>query len=189
MSFKHGIATLGVIAVGAGLAGCGSSGKAPGVILVPGGGSTVASATAAATTSTPKTSTTAVTTPKSGPLSAEPVFSVPSGKAPTKLVSKDLVKGTGATAEKGDTVWVNYVGKLYSNGKVFDSSWSRGQTFSFKVGQGVIEGWSQGIVGMKVDGRRELIIPPSLAYKNQPTGSIPKNSTLVFVIDLLKVTK
>ena len=102
-----------------------------------------------------------------------------------------MVVGTGpAVTSSSQTVTIAYVGALYSNGKVFDASWkdTPGKTFSFTVGAGsVIPGWDKGLVGMKVGGRRELIIPPSLAYKNQKAGTIPANSTLVFVVDLVKI--
>src|SRR5262249_11793650 len=132
------------------------SSKAPGVQLAPSAGATEASVTAAATTSTPTSSTPTATTPKPpSPLSKKPVVTVPKGPAPTKLVIKDLIKGTGPAATSGSNVTVNYVGVLYKGGKEFDSSWKRNQTFPFKVGQGaVIKGWDQGIPGMKVGGRR-----------------------------------
>jgi peptidylprolyl isomerase len=130
-----------------------------------------------------------VTTPSSGPLAKQPKITVPTAAAPKSLQTKDIVTGTGATAAAGDTVTVNYVGALYTNGKVFDSSWSRGQTLTEQlVPGGLIQGWIDGIPGMKVGGRRELIIPPALAYKNQANGTIPANSTLIFIVDLLKVT-
>ncbi len=114
---------------------------------------------------------------------------MPTGAPPKTLVSKDLVVGTGAEAKAGDTVKVQYVGVDYKTGKEFDSSWSRNQPFTFQLGGGqVIPGWDQGVVGMKVGGRRELIIPSNLAYG--PQGSPPTigpNATLVFVIDLLAV--
>ncbi len=180
---------LSLLAAG-GLAACGSS-KAPGVTQAPSAGLTEASVTAAPTTTTSTTSTTstpAVQTPKPpSPLSKKPVVVVPTGAAPKTLVIKDLIKGTGAAAKSGSPVTVNYVGVLYKGGKEFDSSWKRSQTFPFTLGVGsVIKGWDQGLVGMKVGGRRELIIPPSLAYG--ATGSppaIPANATLVFVVDLL----
>ena len=102
---------------------------------------------------------------------------------------KDLVQGTGATATQGKSVTVNYVGVLYKGGKEFDSSWSRNQPFTTSLAAGsVINGWVQGIQGMKVGGRRELIIPPSLGYgKAGSPPTIPPNSTLVFVVDLLSV--
>ena len=107
-------------------------------------------------------------------------------------MTKDLITGTGATAKAGDEITVNYVGELYSNGKVFDSSWSRKQTFGpFALTDStVIPGWVEGIPGMKVGGRRELIIPPSLGYGKTGSGStIPGNSTLIFDVDLLSVAK
>ena len=111
---------------------------------------------------------------------------VPTGPAPSKLVIHDLIKGTGAEAKLGDSITVNYVGFLYKTGKVFDSSWMRGEpsTFTLETGS-LIAGWTQGIPGMKVGGRRELIIPAALAYGAKGTSSIPANSPLVFVIDLL----
>jgi peptidylprolyl isomerase len=194
MNFKAATTALAAAAIGLGLAGCGSS-KAPGVVTAPGGGLTQppASATTTATTTTTTTTTTSFSTPTTGPLSKEPVFSVPKGAPPKKLVIKDLIVGTGAVAASGDELEVNYVGKLYSNGKTFDASWTDtpGKAFGFQLGVGaVITGWDEGLVGMKVGGRRELIIPPSLAYKaagEPPT--IPKNATLVFVVDLLSVKK
>ena len=107
---------------------------------------------------------------------------------PTQLLMKDEVVGTGATAQVGDTVTVNYVGML-TNGTVFDASANHGTTgFTFPLGAGqVIKGWDEGVVGMKVGGKRELIIPASLAYGPQAVGSIPANSTLVFEIELLNV--
>jgi peptidylprolyl isomerase len=114
---------------------------------------------------------------------------VPKGAPPKKLVIKDIEKGSGATAEPGREVTVQYVGVNYKNGKEFDSSWSRNEPFPFQLGAGrVIPGWEQGVEGMKVGGRRELIIPPGLAYGSagQPPAIGP-NETLVFVIDLLAV--
>jgi peptidylprolyl isomerase len=127
------------------------------------------------------------TTPTSGPLSTEPKVTPSSGSAPTKLVSKDLITGTGKEAKAGDTVTVNYVGVLYKGGKEFDASWKRKEPFQFKLGEGqVIKGWDQGVAGMKVGGRRELIIPSELAYgKTGSPPAIPANAPLVFVIDLL----
>jgi peptidylprolyl isomerase len=119
----------------------------------------------------------------------KPEVKVPKGPAPKKLVIKDIKKGTGVEAVEGSTVSVQYVGVLYDGGKQFDASWDRGQPFDFQLGGGqVIPGWDQGVEGMKVGGRRELIIPPDLAYgaQGQPP-TIPPNATLVFVIDLVSV--
>jgi peptidylprolyl isomerase len=190
---RQGLVAGLVAALGFGLAGCGSASTSAGVVTVPSGGATAEAASAATTTttsstSTSTTSTTAVKTPTSGPLSKAPVMPKTSGKPPTKLVVKDLIKGTGAVAKKGSSVVVNYVGELFKNDKVFNNSFTAGQTFGpFTLGQGaVIPGWDQGIVGMRVGGRRELIIPASLAYGKSGSGStIPPNSALVFVVDLL----
>jgi peptidylprolyl isomerase len=139
------------------------------------------------TQATPSTPTTSAKTPTSGPLSKEPTVTPSTGPAPSTLVIKDLVKGTGAEAQVGKSITVNYVGVLYHGGKVFDASWKRGEpsTFSLEPGK-LIAGWTQGIPGMKVGGRRELVIPAALAYgaKGSPP-SIPPNAPLVFVIDLL----
>jgi FKBP-type peptidyl-prolyl cis-trans isomerase len=110
---------------------------------------------------------------------------------PGELVVKDLKKGTGKTAKAGDKVSVQYVGSLYHNNQVFDNSWDKGQPFSFQLGQGsVIQGWDKGVEGMKVGGRRELVIPPDLGYGAQGSPpTIPGGSTLVFVVDLEKVEK
>jgi peptidylprolyl isomerase len=113
---------------------------------------------------------------------------VPSGSAPTQLESADLITGTGAVAADGDNVTVQYVLATYSSHKVIQSSWTS-QPFQFVLGEGqVIPGWDKGVVGMRVGGRRELIIPPALGYGAQSPGpGIAANDTLVFVIDLQKV--
>lgn len=171
-------------AVGVAVAGCATQAK--GVVTAPGAGATSEAVTTTPSTATSTTAATTVPTPSSGPLSKEPKITVPSAPAPNKLVVKNLINGTGATAKKGSQVTVNYVGALYSNGKVFDASWNRKQTFQFQLGTGaVIPGWDQGLVGMKVGGRRELIIPPKLAYGKSGQGSIPGNATLIFVVDML----
>ena len=101
----------------------------------------------------------------------------------------DQIAGTGAEAKAGNLVTVNYIGTL-TNGTRFDSSYDRNQPFSFTLGAGeVIKGWDEGVLGMKVGGKRKLVIPPSLAYGNQEVGGglIPANSTLIFEIELLEV--
>jgi len=109
----------------------------------------------------------------------------PSG--PSSLVIEDLVVGTGAAAATGDTLTVHYVGTL-SNGTRFDSSYDRGQPFTFRLGAGaVIAGWDQGLVGMRVGGKRRLTVPPSLGYGSRPVGPIPANSTLIFEVDLISI--
>ncbi|MGE5541212.1 MAG: FKBP-type peptidyl-prolyl cis-trans isomerase [Bacillota bacterium] len=106
---------------------------------------------------------------------------------PTTLTATDDVVGTGDTAKAGDTVTVNYVGAL-PDGTVFDASANHGQSFTFTLGAGqVIPGWDQGIVGMKVGGKRRLIIPPDMAYGSRDLGVIPPNSTLIFEVELVKI--
>lgn len=109
-----------------------------------------------------------------------------------RLVATDLVVGTGKQARSGTTVKVHYTGWLYNNGKKgskFDSSLDRGEPFKFDLGAGeVIKGWDQGVVGMKVGGKRQLIIPPGLAYGERGAGgAIPPNATLMFEVQLLDV--
>ena len=120
-------------------------------------------------------------------LTKKPTVDVPAGDAPKTLQSKDIVVGTGAEAANGQKVSVQYVGVSFSTKKQFDASWDRGSPFKFTLGAGdVIQGWDQGVVGMKVGGRRQLVIPPDLAYG--PGGYPPviaANETLVFVIDLV----
>jgi peptidylprolyl isomerase len=103
------------------------------------------------------------------------------------LKSTDEVVGTGTEAVTGKTVSVHYTGTL-QDGTKFDSSRDRNQPFEFRLGQGeVIKGWDQGVVGMKVGGKRKLVIPPDLGYGSQDKGTIPPNSTLLFDVELLEV--
>lgn len=105
------------------------------------------------------------------------------------LQIEDLKIGNGETAETGDTLTVHYVGTL-KDGAKFDSSRDRNQSFEFKLGAGkVIPGWDFGLIGMKVGGKRKLIIDPLLAYGDRQVGSIPSNSTLIFEVELLKIKK
>ena len=130
--------------------------------------------------------------PSASDLNVKPVIPKPQGNPPGTMQVRDVVQGTGKAAESGDKLTVQYVGVSWSTGQEFDSSWSRGkQPFNFKLGAGmVIPGWDQGLVGMKQGGRRELVIPPNLAYgpQGQPPAIAP-NETLIFVIDLQKVKK
>ena len=137
----------------------------------------------------------ATTTPATVPASATTQSSlptmqpIPQDQLPTQLSGRDEVVGTGATAEPGDTVTVNYVGAL-PDGTVFDASANHGQPFTFTLGAGqVIPGWDQGVAGMKEGGTRLLVIPPSLGYGSQSVGSIPPNSTLQFEVQLVSVQK
>jgi peptidylprolyl isomerase len=122
-------------------------------------------------------------------LSKKPVIEVPDGAMPCKLDVTDIVVGTGPAAKAGDQLTMKYVGVTWSTGKQFDASWDRGQDFPFTLGAGgVIQGWDQGMVGMKQGGRRQLVIPPALGYGDQAQGAdIPANSTLIFVVDLVKI--
>lgn len=113
-----------------------------------------------------------------------------STEAVTELKVEDVEMGTGTEAKTGDRVQVHYTGWLYPNGKKFDSSVDRGQPFGFPLGGGrVIQGWDEGVVGMKEGGKRILIIPPDKAYGDQEVGGglIPANSTLKFEVELIKV--
>jgi peptidylprolyl isomerase len=193
-ALKAGATALAVAGAGFGLAACGSASKAAGVVTAPGVGATVeAVTTSAAATTTAAAST--VTTPTSGPLSKEPVASKPSGPAPTKLVKKILVQGSGTAAASGDEITVNFLGYSYATGKPFSggSSWTSTTQATpygpFQLGAGaVIKGWDEGLVGVKVGSRVELIIPPSLAYPKGNSSPLA-NQTLVFDIDVLAVSK
>ena len=123
-----------------------------------------------------------------GTAGTAPTVIVPSGTPPTQLESADLIAGTGLAVTAGDNVTVQYVLATYSSRKVIQSSWTS-QPFQFALGEGqVISGWDKGVVGMRVGGRRELIIPPSLGYGAQSPGpGIAADDTLIFVVDLLKI--
>jgi peptidylprolyl isomerase len=192
-SKRRGALALAALAAAGVIAGCGSSSNSS--EIAPGNENPNATAEAAkqeasesksSTTSTTSSAATA-STPTTGPLSKEPTVKPPSGPAPSKLVTKELIKGTGAEAKAGESVTVNYVGVLYKNGKVFNASWESKQPFTFVLGRGqVIPGWDKGVVGMRVGGRRELIIPADEAYGSRGSPpAIPPNSPLVFVVDLL----
>jgi peptidylprolyl isomerase len=168
------------------LAACGSS---PGATVAP---STTAAASqapaagpsVAAPALVPAAAVPAVT----GPLGYEPKVAATTAPAPSQLLVHDVVVGDGSTAEPGDILQVQYTGVLYPTAKKFDASWTDGNgNYSFTLDASpaqVIAGWDQGLVGMKVGGRRELVIPPSLAYMDLARTGIPADSTLVFVIDL-----
>jgi peptidylprolyl isomerase len=124
-------------------------------------------------------------------LDKKPKVAKPTGEPPAELQTTDIVKGKGKTAEAGNVVSVQYVGNSWSTGTQFDASWDRGgEPFQFPLGGGqVISGWDEGIVGMKEGGRRLLVIPPDLAYGAQsPSPDIGPNETLIFVVDLEKVS-
>jgi peptidylprolyl isomerase len=182
------LAALIGVAGALGLAACSSSPSNP-------SSATSTSSTTASTSTSPSNGEASAIAPipaedrsPAGTAGTEPTVTVPSGPPPTELQSADLITGTGPAAANGDNVTVQYVLATYSSGKVIQSSWGS-QPFTFTLGQGqVIPGWDKGVVGMKVGGRRELIIPPSLGYGAQSPGQgIAANDTLVFVIDLQKI--
>ena len=117
----------------------------------------------------------------------KPEVDFPGGEPPAELQVKDIWEGDGAVASQGDLVKVHYVGVAYSTGEEFDASWDRGEPLPFRLGAGqVIAGWDQGVQGMRVGGRRQLIIPPGLAYGDRGAGgSIAPGETLIFVCDLV----
>lgn len=121
--------------------------------------------------------------------SERPTIAVPTGNAPTELVIEDHVVGDGAEATSGTQVSVDYVGVSWSSGQEFDASWNRGDTLAFTVGVGqVIQGWDQGVAGMRVGGRRTITIPPDLGYGAAGAGSaIGPNETLIFTVDLRSI--
>ncbi len=127
--------------------------------------------------------------PKGAPGQPTPTTDEQTKTTASGLKYVDLVEGTGPSPKPGQTVSVNYTGWLTS-GKKFDSSFDRNQPFSFMIGQGqVIKGWDEGVMSMKVGGKRKLIIPPALAYGSRDVGNglIPANSTLIFEVELLGV--
>jgi peptidylprolyl isomerase len=121
---------------------------------------------------------------------SKPIIPKPTGAPPAKLVVRDIVPGTGKPAKKGDKLSLQYVGVTFADGQEFDNSWDKGTPFQLQLGKDpVIQGWTQGLVGIKPGGRRELIIPSKLAYG--PAGrppTIPPNAALVFIVDALSVS-
>ena len=117
---------------------------------------------------------------------SKPEVDFPEGPAPSSLEITDLVIGEGVEAQHGGTVDVHYVGVEFESGEEFDSSWDRGQSARFPL-DALIPGWQEGIPGMKVGGRRRLVVPPELAYGPAVAGHRLSGKTLIFVIDLLGV--
>ncbi|MFI6482926.1 FKBP-type peptidyl-prolyl cis-trans isomerase [Nonomuraea sp. NPDC050663] len=119
----------------------------------------------------------------------KPEIDFPEGNPPADLEIVDIWEGDGEEAKPGHQVSVHYVGVAFSSGEEFDASWNRRQAFEFPLGGGrVIAGWDQGVAGMKVGGRRKLVIPPHLGYGNRGAGAaIKPGETLIFVVDLLGV--
>ena len=133
-----------------------------------------------------------VRVPNAADQTSKPRVQVPDGVEPPRaLRTRDLVPGDGPALRAGDQVTMQYVGVSWSDGEQFDSSWDRDQPFVFPLGAGqVIQGWDRGLVGMRVGGRRLLVIPPDLGYgaQGQPPDIDP-NETLVFVVDALRVSR
>lgn len=172
--FPHRAGAVAALAIA--LAGCGSSST---------GNSAIQPAPSAP--QGPVTVPAPITTPKTGPLAKEPTIAKSKAPVPTKLIVKDIVKGTGPVLKVGQAATVNYVGASYPAAKVFDSSWKHGTPAEFQLTAGsLIPGWVQGLPGMRVGGRRELIIPGILAYpQGNPQAGIAPKEPLVFIIDLL----
>jgi peptidylprolyl isomerase len=202
--FRNIALSLSVLAVATGsVAGCGGGDDGDGFrsdgSKIDGDPATTLPASLASTKSTVKTRQPGEPLPAqknivgvSTDLKKKPKVPKATGTAPKELQGSDVVTGTGAEAKSGDKVTVQYVGVLFANGKEFDTSWQKGRTpFELTLGQGqVIAGWDQGIPGMKVGGRRVLVIPSDLAYGAQGSPpSIPANAPLVFVVDLKKISK
>jgi peptidylprolyl isomerase len=122
-------------------------------------------------------------------LPEKPEIDFPDSPPPTDLEITDIAAGSGAEAAPGNTVIVHYVGVAHSTGEEFDASYNRGEPLSFRLGVGqVIAGWDQGVTGMKVGGRRKLVIPPHLGYGDRGAGGVIKpGETLIFVVDLVDV--
>ena len=119
----------------------------------------------------------------------KPEIDFPEGPPPSDLEITDITVGSGAEAKAGDQVLVHYVGVAHSTGEEFDASYNRGAPLDFRLGVGqVISGWDQGVQGMKVGGRRQLVIPPHLGYGERGAGGVIKpGETLIFVVDLVDV--
>jgi FKBP-type peptidyl-prolyl cis-trans isomerase len=178
-----------VAALALGVAGCGSSTQESQADKFASQAESESKNPPAAQDTAPVKATKVTPGPGEGDISTKPKIPKQTGAEPKQLVAQDLIVGNGPEVKSGDQASVQYVGVLYKNGKEFDSSWKRNQPFQFQVGGGqVIQGWDQGVVGMKVGGRRRLIIPPDLGYgASGSPPSIPANATLVFDIDLKKV--
>ena len=120
----------------------------------------------------------------------KPEITIPEGEPPSELECTDLVVGDGDEVALGDTIEVHYVGVKHSDGSQFDASWDGGEPATFSLTEGsLIKGWTDGIPGMKAGGRRELVIPPDLAYGPAGSGHELAGETLVFVVDVISVTK
>ncbi len=184
------IALLAAAALGLGACGDDSEDQAELPPAIPAGAETAPAPTTTTATTAARASGTGAKLKISKDLDSKPEIPKPSGEPPSKLVVQDVVKGTGRAAKVDDEVTVHYVGVTHSTGAEFDTSWKGpAEPVEFPLSQGqLIDGWVQGIPGMKVGGRRVLIIPPELGYgASGSPPSIGPDETLVFVIDLKKV--
>ncbi len=125
------------------------------------------------------------------PTTTKPEIDFPGDTPPSDLVLEDHWDGDGKAVEPGDTIEAHYVGVSWSTGEEFDASWNRGAPLKFQAGVGqVIQGWDQGLLGMKVGGRRKIVIPPHLGYGDQGAGpAIGPGETLIFVVDLVSANR
>lgn len=185
---RHRIWTVLAVALGAfGLTACSSSPSSSSANSST--ASSPANSSAPASTASSSVPIEPVTDPSpAGTFGTKPTITVPTGPAPSGLQSTDLITGSGPAVTAGATITTQYVGVDYATGKQFDASWNdgSGQPVSFSL-NGVIPGWTVGLVGMKVGGRRELVIPPRLAYGASGQGPIGPNQTLIFIVDLVKI--
>jgi peptidylprolyl isomerase len=165
------------LCLGLSLASCG--GDSDGSATTQSSDSVAGGATESSTITTESNSTSA---------SAKPKLTVPKGVPESEFAFRDVKEGKGAGAKAGDQLGVQYVGIGYKTGEEFDSSWGESEPFTFTLGRGeVIDGWERGLVGMKVGGRREMVIPAKLAYGSQGTSSVAPGETLVFAVELLAI--
>ena len=181
---RPGLTLTAAVLAAAVLAGCGGDTPAD---LATAGGSTADGAASPTASPEPADETTEETTVPAD----VPSIDVPGGEPPTQLQTTDVIEGTGEVAESGDHVFVDYVGALYeSPDQPFDLSYGRAP-IDFVLGSpGLIAGFSEGVAGMKVGGRRQVVIPPDAGYGAQGRPPvIPGNATLVFVLDLREVQK
>lgn len=184
-----------LLAAGALLAGCGSAAptsSSSAAVTVPSAAAPVAAPSTAAGAGSVAP---APSSPGSVPaLTGDPTdltrasqAGAGAGAPPTTLLTHDVVVGKGRAAKAADTVTVRYSGTLWTDGSLFDASWTRGtDPISFSLTE-VVPGFTQGITGMRAGGRRVIVIPPELGYGDQPQAEIPANSTLVFVVDLVSI--
>lgn len=169
---KSALLLIVALCIALGAAGCGSD------------DSSTDASSQASTQSSAQVSQEVTTDPTVGKR-AKPKVQTPSNPTPTQLEETVLIEGTGVEAKKGDLVEINFIGVAAKTGKEFENSWDLKDPLFFRLGSGeVIEGWEQGIEGMKVGERRELVIPPKLGFPSPPDG-VAKNEALVYVIDLI----